>query len=162
MRRKTLVPAKRTENPPHRSALKSGNSSSWSGKGNELSGGQVVVLVAMISELVCSLSVASILLLHGVLGPLLQGLLSSCSKQGLSSSCSKQGLSSSCGMQGLSSSCSKQGPSSSCGKQGLSSSCGKQALLSGCRVRASPRGGFSCSRARAPGHTGLRSCSSGF
>ena len=144
MRRKTLVPAKRTENPPHRSALKSGNSSSWSGKGNELSGGQVVVLVAMISELVCSLSVASILLLHGVLGPLLQGLLSSCSKQGLSSSCGKQG------------------PSSSCGKQGLSSSCGKQALLSGCRVRASPRGGFSCSRARAPGHTGLRSCSSGF
>ena len=107
MRRKTLVPAKRTENPPHRSALKSGNSSSWSGKGNELSGGQVVAL-AVISEPVCSPGIASILLLHGVLGPLLQG------------------------------------------------------LLSGCRVRASPRGGFSCSRARAPGHTGLRSCSSGF
>lgn len=83
MRRKTLVPAKRTENPPHRSALKSGNSSSWSGKGNELSGGQVVAL-AVISEPVCSPGIASILLLHGVLGPCCRG----CSLAAASRGCS--------------------------------------------------------------------------
>ena len=42
----------------------------------------------------------------------------------------------------------------------LFSSCRVQGLPSGCSVQAAPRSGFSRCRAWAPGHMGLRSCSS--